>query len=71
MSDLNYKICPENHYVSCETWNYARDFSDGDVDAMTLYPCYESGLYCYGCHRAYGLSKLSDKSSDKIIETKE
>lgn len=61
MTNLECKICPENHYVPYATWNVARDFSDGGVDAMTLEPQYESGLYCHQCNKAYGLSKLRDK----------
>ncbi len=55
-----HMICPEGHEVPYEPWNYARDFSDGDIDAMTLEPMFESGLYCHGCKRAYGLSKLKE-----------
>ena len=53
-------ICPEGHEVPCERWNYARDFSDGDRDAMTLQPLHESGLYCLECDKAYGFSKLKE-----------
>lgn len=58
MEDLRYMICPQDHAVAKERWNYARDFSDRDVDIMSLEPLFEGGLYCHGCDRAYGLSKL-------------
>jgi len=60
MTDLEYIICPENHYVPNTRENFAKDFSDGDRDAMTLQLMFESGLYCLQCNRAYGLSKLKE-----------
>lgn len=54
-----YMVCPEGHYVPYAKWNYAREF-DGFKDAMTLQPTYESGLYCLGCNKPYGLSKLNE-----------
>jgi hypothetical protein len=61
MENLEYKVCPENHKIPVSREYFARDFSDGSVDAMTLQPMFEVGLYCYGCKRAYGLSKLKEK----------
>lgn len=58
-------ICPGGHYVPCAGWNMARDFSEGGRDAMTLEPLFETGLYCYSCKRAYGLSKLSEPQNKR------
>lgn len=60
MTDLEYRLCPENHAVPYRRENFAKDFSEGDVDAMTLQPMYEPGLYCFKCNRAYGISKLKE-----------
>lgn len=64
MVDLEYRTCPEGHYVFYTRENYAQDFSDGDVDVMTGMPMYESGLYCFGCKRPYGISKLKDPKNN-------
>ncbi len=60
MKDLEYMICPENHYVPYTRENLARDFSDRDIDAMNLQPMFELGLYCFQCNRVCGLSKLEE-----------
>ncbi len=60
MEQLEHLICPEGHPISFSRENFAKDFSDDDVDAMTLQPIYERGLYCLKCDRAYGLSKLRE-----------
>ena len=60
MTNLEYRICPENHAVPYSRENFAKDFSDGDVDVMALYPMYEPGLYCHQCDRAYSISKLKE-----------
>lgn len=52
-----YLLCPQNHYVPFRAWNCAKDVSDNLFDADGV-PMFESGLYCLGCERAYGLSKL-------------
>ena len=65
MSDLEYMVCPENHYVSYARYNYAEDFSDGGIDAKTMQPLFESGLYCFACERPYGLSKLREPEEAK------
>lgn len=57
---LDYLLCPEDHTLPFTRDNYARDFSDGDLDAMTMRPMYENGLYCLQCDRPYGISKLKD-----------
>ncbi len=57
---LEYLICPKNHSVPYNRDNFARDFSDNAIDAMTLQPMFEVGLYCFQCKRAYGLSKLKE-----------
>jgi len=54
-------VCPEGHNVPFEKWNYARDDSDNLRDADGL-PMFEHGLFCIRCDRAYGLSKLIQKS---------
>ena len=43
--ERKFLVCPKGHNVPYERWNYARDFSDNDVDAMTLQQMYEVGLY--------------------------
>ena len=58
---LELRICPQGHSVPWASWNYAKDDSDGLVDADGV-PMYEDGLYCYGCGRAYGISKLRERS---------
>ena len=63
MTNLEYLICPKDHAVPYTRENYARDFSDGDVDVLTLEKLYESGLYCSQCKRAYGLNKLKEPNS--------
>ncbi|MFH0752036.1 MAG: hypothetical protein V1914_00380 [archaeon] len=65
MTDLEYRICPKDHAVWYSSENYAQDFSDGNVDVMTLQPMYEPGLYCSQCGRAYGISKLKDPEIKK------
>lgn len=59
MPDLEYRICPEKHEVPFTRENYAKDFSEGDVDIYGV-PMYEVGLYCFGCQRPYGVSKLKE-----------
>lgn len=59
MESLDYFICPEGHGIQMRRENYAKDDSDKLLDADGL-PMYESGLYCSGCDRAYGLSKLKE-----------
>jgi hypothetical protein len=63
----DFRICPEGHFIPYVRWNYARDFSDGDVDSMTMFPMFEVGLYCLGCERAYGISKLDEPEKTVII----
>jgi len=63
-SKLESMVCPEGHNVPYARWNYARDFSGNERDAMTLEPLFESGLYCHACEKAYGLSKL--KALDNV-----
>ena len=60
MTDLEYRLCPKNHPIPRTRENFAKDFSDGERDAMTLQPMFEVGLYCLQCDRAYGLSKLKE-----------
>ena len=57
---LEYRICLQNHPVPYAHWNFAKDFSSGDVDVMTRQPMYEPGLYCSQCKQAYGISKLKE-----------
>lgn len=56
---IDVLICPEGHSVPYARWNYAKELSKTEVDAMTLLPVYESGLYCSKCDKPYGLSKLT------------
>ena len=49
--------CPRGHEVHYERYNYAKDDLDNLRDADGR-PMFEGGLFCYGCDRAYGLSKL-------------
>ncbi|MDP3727877.1 MAG: hypothetical protein Q8R18_00325 [bacterium] len=65
MPNLEYLICPKDHNLPFTRDSYARDFSDGDIDVMTLQPMYENGLYCLQCDRPYGLSKLKEPSQEK------
>jgi len=65
---LEYMLCPKRHHVHYARWNYARDDSDGDKDADRR-PMFESGLYCIGCERPYGLSKLrTPEGIDSSVE---
>ena len=59
MADLEYRLCPQFHSVPYIYWNYAKDDSEGLVDADGV-PMYEDGLFCHLCDRVYGLSKLSE-----------
>ncbi|HII71580.1 TPA: hypothetical protein HA265_02385 [Candidatus Woesearchaeota archaeon] len=60
---LSYMLCPEGHGISLSRDNYAKDFSDGKTDANCM-PMFESGLWCYRCERAYGLSKLREPEKE-------
>lgn len=60
MADLEYMLCPEGHAICYSRGNAARDFSDNEKDAMSLQPMFEWGLFCLGCNRAYGMSKLKE-----------
>lgn len=62
MENLECLIDPEGHYLPMIRDNVAKDFSNGDIDVMTLWPMYEIGLYCSECDKAYGLSKLTKPS---------
>ena len=64
MTDLEYLICPNKHSIPFIRDVFARDYSDGDVDAMTGQPMYEIGLHCLQCDKDYGSSKLKSKSED-------
>ena len=66
MVDLEYRLCPKNHAVPYARDNFAKDFSDGDIDAMTGYPMYEPGLYCLQCDQAYGISKLKEPKVERF-----
>lgn len=59
--DLEYRLCPQGHDVPYASWNYAKDDSEGLVDADGV-PMYEDGLHCYGCKRAYGITQLREPS---------
>ena len=60
MERREYYIDPKDHPLPFTRENFARDFSDGDRDVMTLQPMYEIGLYCLICNRGYGMSKLRE-----------
>ena len=63
MTNLEYLICPKDHTISITRNNFANDFSDNEIDAMTLQPVFERGYYCLQCDQAYGLSKLKNPQS--------
>jgi len=58
-------VCPKGHIIIYERWSYARDFSGNLRDADGR-PVFEGGLWCYECNRAYGLSKLTEKSPTNL-----
>jgi hypothetical protein len=57
--NIEYLVCPEGHGVPYTPRNFAKDDSDGTVDAFGV-PMHEDGLHCYSCDRPYGLSKLTE-----------
>lgn len=61
-------ICPQGHRIPWYPELYAKDFSDGAIDADGI-PMYEDGLYCLTCRQAYGLSKLKDASENFLEKT--
>lgn len=59
-------ICPHGHRIPWLSELYAKDTSDNAVDADGV-PMYEDGLWCHGCDRAYGLSKLRNPSVTQTV----
>ena len=60
-----YVYCPKGHGIEFSRNNYAKDFSDGEIDADCR-PMFEQGLYCIGCERPYGLKKLIFIETSKL-----
>jgi hypothetical protein len=50
-------LCPKGHPIYSIPENYAGDDSDNSIDSSGELQ-FESGLFCLGCKRPYGLSKL-------------
>lgn len=58
--EVKVSVCPKGHIIPWLPELYAKDNSDNLRDADGR-PMYENGLWCHGCDRAYGLSKLRDE----------
>ncbi|GEM_PF-6545562 len=55
---LENLVDTKGHILAITRETLAKDFADGDVDAMNGRPMYELGAYCFVCEKSYGLSKL-------------
>jgi len=58
--DLEFMVCPEGHSIAKIPSNFGREHCVGEVDA-NMNALFEGGLYCHGCDKVYGLSKLKNK----------
>jgi uncharacterized protein YbaR (Trm112 family) len=57
--DLEFMVCPEGHSIARIPSNFGREYT-GEHNA-DMEEVFEGGLYCHGCDKVYGLTKLKNK----------